>query len=82
MRRSKLSVSGEMIYPLSVLTPIRRLFGVTPSTDTLNRVTQLMMVLFNTRVHLQESVLSEIPAIDCAIVTGCKSERRIGKSRQ
>ena len=37
MRRNKLSVSGEMIYLLSVLKPIRHIYSVTSSTDTLNR---------------------------------------------
>lgn len=37
MRGSKLSVGGEMIYLPSVLTPIRHLQGVTPSTCTKDR---------------------------------------------
>lgn len=47
-----LSVGGEMIYPLSVLKPIRRVCDVMLPTDTIDRgITNRVGTIIDTKVN-------------------------------
>lgn len=46
------SVSGEMIYPLSVLKPIRHVCDVILPTDTIDRgITNRVEIIIDTKVN-------------------------------
>lgn len=63
-----------MIYPCSVLIPIRYLCGVTSSTDTINRGNTMEREYNYESAGTNKKLFKGITVNDCAFITNCKSE--------